>query len=58
MNDKITLCLDREFAEELNYALHEVLSFDEDCEIFDTSVSEPLDDLHLVLNIKLECQVV
>lgn len=58
MNDKIVLCLDREFAEELNSALHEVLSFDEDSLLFDPSVSEPLDDLHLVLKIRLNSQVV
>lgn len=58
MNDRITLCLDREFAETLNNALHEVLSFDEDCFVFDESVSEPLDDLHLVLDIHLNCRVI
>ena len=58
MNEKITLCLDRGFAEDLNIALHEVLSFYEDSLIFDPSILEPLDDLHLVFNIRLNNQVV
>lgn len=58
MNDKIRLCFDREFAEALCSALHEVLSFDEDSLIFDPSVSEPLDNFLLDLMIRLNNQVV
>lgn len=60
MNDKITLCFDREFAETLNNALQIVLSIDEESilPLWDDDVSEPLDDLHLVLNIRLNNQVV
>lgn len=58
MNDRITLCFDRQFAEELNSALHEVLSFDDDCIVFDDSIRDVLDDLHLILDIHLNCRLI
>lgn len=57
MNDRITLCLDRDFSVDLASALRQVLEFDEDCCAFDESVTDVLDDLLLVLDIHLNCKV-
>lgn len=60
MNDRITLCLDREFAETLNNALQIVLAIDEDSilPLWDEDVTDALDDLKLVLDIHLNCRVI